>query len=315
VSSSDKGSGTSDDGSQLSEGTNNPDLDWDYSHAEPLEDIPAQNQEISIRTPNAIINIRPSARPGPSRGPHTSTPMLHRQYDRRKHRDVDEWVSQSSPITKRGANRYLDITEEEEETPPPPVVTRTGRISKPVVRFDPAAEALRQEELKLLSQALNRSKAEAKIRSKAEAKVEEQRRLAEREVRDERQPHPAWPFDQRADVSSEAYNQWEIEYLAKARDRLKDNQKAGKSVRVELGLVEDPVADPAQVEPTDPIPERDNPIPSTSKAAVRAPPARTSSKTTTTTSKRTSTIRIPSSRNPPSSKDTKSSKDVKSVKK
>ena len=165
-----------------------PNLEWDYSEVGELGDIPPA-QEVNIRMPNALVNIRPFMLPGSRNEPQTSTPMLHRRFGASRRRDVQDWLSNVSPLHGADDDDHLDVTTEEAGPQPAPRVTKSGRVSKPVSRFDDAQEALRQQELKLLAQALNRSKAEAKElkRSAVESNV------AEREPRPSTSSRPPAP--------------------------------------------------------------------------------------------------------------------------
>jgi hypothetical protein len=113
---------------ELEEGSE--DLTWD-----PDPGLEPQAPDVNIALPNVNINIRqPRVR---FKDTSTSRPLLpmasRRTPSRSRHQNVEDWLVGQSP--QHGDD-------------PPPVTTRSGRISKPVSRLDPTAEAKAERELR-----------------------------------------------------------------------------------------------------------------------------------------------------------------------
>jgi hypothetical protein len=160
-----------------------PDLEWD--HAGPLGETPPRQlidvtghwlatpyqrpaQNVQIRLPNAEINIRPDLRPstsrqmpGTSRGPPTSTPRVAPRQSGVENQDVQDWLSTVSP--------HFSADNDDEEIPSP-VVTRSGRTSKPPVRYDAKQEIEKQKELRDVVRTLDRSKSDLRPKSSKSTK-------------------------------------------------------------------------------------------------------------------------------------------------
>ena len=117
-------------------------LEWD--HEAPLAGSSNESQEINIKTPNVSINIRPNVAPtAPKR--------------------LGTWKRAHSGITVRDINRWLDEAAVEQNQPDPePIVTKSGRVSKPPLRYSQSKEDKRERELK--DEARNRATSIAKAK-------------------------------------------------------------------------------------------------------------------------------------------------------
>jgi hypothetical protein len=125
------------------------------------------DEEINIRSPNVSVNIRIPAKVTPPRAERRAEPLeLFRSLQSEsKYRHMQGWLSQHHGINPDGASTSAACRtpvarrdEREGDLPTPPTVTRSGRISKPVLRFDDVTESLKQRESRDVKNATARSK-------------------------------------------------------------------------------------------------------------------------------------------------------------
>jgi hypothetical protein len=129
------------------------DLEWD--HEAPVAGPSNEAQEINIRTPNVNINIRP-----------TDTPTAPRR--------EGTWKRAHSGITTRDISKWLEeVTPERGNPNREPIVTKSGRVSKPPLRYSISREDERLIELKEAAKNKARSIAKAKEDRKSQASVAE----------------------------------------------------------------------------------------------------------------------------------------------
>ena len=133
-----------------------PNFEWDIEP--PLATPPGRAQEINIRMPNVSVSIRPSERPTPRVVSRTSTPQRSRPHGGIRERDMNDWLSEVSP-THGGPE-------------PTPIVSRSGRISRPPLRFSEVSESQRQQEMRDLARTLELSRQETQRDLQAQSKRE-----------------------------------------------------------------------------------------------------------------------------------------------
>jgi hypothetical protein len=136
----------------------NPNLEWDDEAAEPAQawggDV--QNPDIQLNMPNLNITIR------------HSTPMNQNPFIRRPRlpnspiiRNIAGWLDNVSPLHGAGPEMRDNIGLAQ---PLPPFVTKRGRVTKPVHRYDAEMESQLQKDTR---DALNISKPLKRLKSPA----------------------------------------------------------------------------------------------------------------------------------------------------
>ena len=116
-----------DDEQALSMPSGDDEMDWDPAHdfVPPIQPPVQQNPNINITLPNLNINI---TQPQANVDPFARRPAIARSpAERARHGNVADWLEGQSPRHGQG--------------PPAQVVTRSGRLSKTVTKFDPTIEA------------------------------------------------------------------------------------------------------------------------------------------------------------------------------
>ena len=112
-------------------------LTWDHG-----PDPGQQAPEININLPNININIRQPQANVP--GARVAAPRAARLPEGNARHRVEEWLDRQPPMV--GDDPPPDLGQGTPEVAP--VVTRFGRISKPVVKFDPAVESRLQRDMR-----------------------------------------------------------------------------------------------------------------------------------------------------------------------
>ena len=141
---------------------------------EQLSPVRRPNPDINIRTPNLSVTISHSTPVNRSEdNPFARRPALGRTppnpaQDAR----IRDWVSGVSP--HHGAHPHRPWSGTEGAEAQSPVTTRRGRVVKPVIPFDAAAESLRQRQSRDLERAIKASKDAVKQKSKAATDVEKE---------------------------------------------------------------------------------------------------------------------------------------------
>ena len=140
---------------------------------DPDQSSPAQPQtpNINIRVPNLSITISHSTPVNQPQGePFTRRPRVARTpTDVNRDVRVQDWVSNVSPHFGATHDPWGGAGAAEASAP---VVTRRGRVSKPVVPYDAAAESSKQKQNKELSRAIKESKDAVKHKSVAPVETE-----------------------------------------------------------------------------------------------------------------------------------------------
>jgi len=130
-----------------------PDLEFDEDNQSHVSDLTwDQGPDFMQPDPNDDIPpLRANVRSPPNPGPRTPRPSI----EEARRRNVRDWLEHQSPL--QGEDPPEGLLTERRSKKNTPVVTRSGRISKPVAKFDSAAESRLQKETK---EALKRSLAQ-----------------------------------------------------------------------------------------------------------------------------------------------------------
>jgi hypothetical protein len=147
-------------------------MEWEHEHMLPETPVP----EVQIRLPNVAVTIRQSTPVNANIDPFARRPRIANsptQVARQGNMDIDPFARRpriaSSPAeaARQNIQDWLDGVDPNQEFEPdllgaagfapvvPPIITRQGRISKPVYKYDAAVESRMQRDTR---DALNRSK-------------------------------------------------------------------------------------------------------------------------------------------------------------
>jgi hypothetical protein len=146
-----------------------PVLEWDdhYVPLQPDEAEHEQDQEVNIRTPNMMVNIRMPAQATPPSANRRSESfkLFQSAQSVGKYSHMQSWLSKHHGVDSGGASTsaacntpVAERRKGEGDVPTPPTVTKSGRISKPVLRFDDVIESRKQRESRDVRTAIARSK-------------------------------------------------------------------------------------------------------------------------------------------------------------
>jgi hypothetical protein len=144
------------------------DIDFDQRPPSPVQ---PRTPNINIRVPNLSITISHSTPVNEPQGAEFARrPRLNRTpADVNPNARVRDWVSNASPHYGAGEAPWGATGDAAANTP---VVTRRGRVVKPVTPYDAAAESLKQKQARDLAKAEKLSKEAVKHKSEAPAGAE-----------------------------------------------------------------------------------------------------------------------------------------------